>query len=199
MRRAVAISSAVVVLLLGQAGPAATQQVPPHDAQTRLIRVESQTIPVTLRETIGYLSGLEVVCIIPRAPLAVWRVLSDYDHLEEVVPFVTESRLVQQDKDTKILYQQGRGGLGIFSRRFSVTFRVRELPLREITFEAFEGDFKQFTGFWRLENHAKGTRVSHRVEIEPAFYMPRWMMRIVVKHMLLHSIEAVIQRCLATV
>ncbi|MBI3324774.1 MAG: SRPBCC family protein, partial [Candidatus Omnitrophica bacterium] len=175
---------------------AATQHAPPRDARTLLIRVESQTIPVTLRETIGRPSGVEVSCIIPRAPSAVWRVLSDYDRLEEIVPFVTESRLVRQEGDTKILYQEGRGSLGIFSRRFSVTFRVHETPLREITFEAFEGDFKQFTGFWRLEGHAEGTLVQHRVDIEPAFYMPQWVMRLVVKHMLMHGIEAVIQRCL---
>lgn len=195
MRRAAAIVSAVVVLL-GEAGLAATQHAQPHDARTRLIRVESQTIPVTLRETIGRPSGVEVTCIIPRAPSAVWRVLSDYDRLEAIVPFVTESRLIRQEGDTKILYQEGRGGLGIFSRRFWVTFRVHETPLREITFEAFEGDFKQFTGFWRLEGHAEGTLVHHRVGIEPAFYMPQWVMRMVVKHMLMHGIEAVIQRCL---
>jgi len=195
MRRAAAIVSAVVVLL-GETGLAATQHVPPRDARTRLIRVESQTIPVTLRETIGHPSGVEVTCIIPRAPSAVWRVLSDYDHLEDVVPFVTESRLIRQEGDTKILHQEGRGGLGIFSRRFSVTFRVHETPLREITFEAFEGDFKQFTGFWRLEGHAEGTLVRHRVDIEPAFYLPQWVMRLVAKHMLMRGIEAVIQRCL---
>jgi len=195
MRRAVALSAAVVILL-GEVGMAATQHVPPHDARTRFIRVESQTIPVTLRETIGHPSGVEVLCVIPRAPSAVWRVLSDYDHLEELVPFVTESRLVRQDGDTKILYQEGRGGLGIFRRRFTVTFRVHEAPLREITFEAFEGDFRHFTGFWRIEGHAEGTQVHHRVDIEPTFYMPRWVMRIVVKHMLMHGIETVIQRCL---
>lgn len=195
MRRAVALSSAVVVLL-GEVGLAAAQRVPPHDADARLIRVESQTIPVTLREAPGRPSGVEVICVIPQAPSRVWDVLSDYDHLEEIVPFVTESRLIRQDGDDKILHQEGRGGLGIFHRRFSVTFRVHETPLREITFEAFEGDFKHFEGFWRIEDHAGGTQVHHQVDIEPAFYMPQWVMRIVVKHMLMHGIEAVIQRCL---
>jgi len=195
MRRAVALSSAVVVLL-GEVGLAATQRVPPHDAGTRFIQVESQTIRVTLRETIGHPSGVEVTCVVPQTPSRVWDVLSDYDHLEEIVPFVTESRLIRQDGDTKILYQEGRGGLGIFRRRFSVTFRVHETPLREITFEAFEGDFKHFTGFWRIEGCAEGTQVHHRVDIEPTFYMPRWVIRMVVKHMLMDGIEAVIQRCL---
>lgn len=195
MRRVIAISSAVVILL-GEAGLAATGHVQPHDARTRLVRVGSQAIPVTLREAIGESSGVEVICVIPQTLSKVWGVLSDYDHLEEIVPFVTESRLIRQEEDTKILYQEGRGGLGIFHRRFSVTFRIHETPLRAITFESFEGDFKHFTGFWHLEAHAYGTQVHHRVDIEPAFYMPRWVMRIVVKHMLMRGIEAVIERCL---
>ena len=195
MRRTVALAS-VIVVLLGEVGLAAARHAPLRGAHTRLIRVESQTIPVTLRETIGRPSGVEVTCVIPQTLSRVWDVLSDYDRLEEIVPFVTESRLIRQDGEAKILYQEGRGGLSVFSRRFTVTFRVRETPLQAIAFEAFEGDFKHFAGFWQLEGRGAGTSVRHRVSIEPAFYMPQWVMRIVVKHMLMRSIESVIQRCL---
>ncbi len=185
-----------IMILLGGAGLAAAQHAPLRDPYVRLIQAGSLTIPVTLRETVGHPSGVEVTCVIPQTLPKVWEALSDYDHLEEVVPFVTESRLIRQDGNAKILYQEGRGGLGIFSRRFTVTFRVHETPLRAIAFEAFEGDFKHFAGFWQLEGQGAGTLVHHRVSIEPAFYMPRWVMRMVVKHMLMHGIEAVVQRCL---
>ncbi len=195
IRRAIAVAFGALVLL-ADASLSATPPMQPHGARTRLIRIDAHTIPVTLRELVGPPAGVEATCIIPQTLAHVWGVLSDYDHLEKVVPFVTESRVLRRDGDTIMLYQEGRGGLSLFQRRFSVTFRVHETPMREIRFEAFKGDFTQFTGFWRLEPHADGTLVHHQVSIEPAFYLPRWVMRLVMRHMLLRGVEAVIQRCL---
>ena len=135
-------------------------------------------------------------CLIPAPLPVVWRVLTDYDRLSEFVPFLTESRLVRVVDGAKIVHQNGRGGLWIFRRRFTVTFRIEEHPTTSLTFKAIEGDFRQFEGFWRLEARPEGTLVSHQVDIEPAFYLPKWATRVLAKHLMLKSFEGVVRRCL---
>jgi len=135
--------------------------------------------------------------VIPRAVPVVWRVLTDYEHLNEFVPFVRSSHVVRTEPRGLLLRQNGRAGFLVLHRDFSVTFRVKEAPMSEIQFDAVAGDFQRFKGYWHLKPQAGWTFVSHEVEVKPAFFVPRWVMRFVQRHILLESIDAVMHRCLA--
>ncbi|MBW2413223.1 MAG: SRPBCC family protein [Deltaproteobacteria bacterium] len=134
----------------------------------------------------------------PQSLPKVWRVLTDYGHLDDVVPAVTMSRIIGHEGATKLLYQEGRAGLWIFERGFTVTFRVRETPMQSIEFEAFEGSFRRFVGSWELAPSGDGTRIRHRVEIEPDFWAPRWALKRIAWRMMEDTIRSVVDKSLAT-
>ena len=166
------------------------------ESASQVIKVGSPPLTMTMRQEVeGTLSIVEAECTIPATPPAVWSVLSDYQHLSELVPFVTESRLLGEEGGAKMLYQAGRGGVWFFQRRFTVVFRIHEVPMHAITFQAVRGDFRRFEGSWQLEVRPEGTVVRHRVAIEPAFYVPRWSMRLIARHLMLKSFEGIVGRC----
>ncbi len=161
------------------------------------VELGAQAVSLAVSEHTDHAVALEAACLIPRSTPAVWHVLSDYDHLAEFIPFLTESRVIRHEPGVTILRQKGRATLLVFHRRFEVTFRVTETDASHIRFEAIEGDFQRFTGSWHLEARPGGTFVRHEVELRPKFYMPVWVMRVVERYVMLKSMHAVIARCLA--
>ena len=185
--------------LLAFQAAALTDQVPstPHTSRV-LVELGDDSIPLAISERWVGATAIEMAaeCVIPRPAEAVWDVLSDYNHLAEFIPFLTESHVVRHEGTAQILHQRGRVSFLVFHRGFWMTFHVEEMPPYDIRFEAFEGDFKQFKGVWHLEAHSDGTLVRHKVLVEPAFFIPRWIRRIMARHILLTSLEGVIRRCM---
>ena len=107
-----------------------------------------------------------------------------------------QRRVIGQEGGAILLRQDGAVNLLILSRRFTVTFRVTEQPMRDIVFDAIAGDFTRFRGRWHLEPHPDGTLVEHEVEVEPSFFAPRWALRWLERQVMLASLKAVMARCL---
>ena len=150
-----------------------------------------------ITESYDETSMIRAECVIPRSQRLVWDVLSDYDNLANIVPALSSSRIVGGDQKGKILHQEGRTGIWFFKRDFSVTFRVKEVPMSYIGFSAFEGDFSVFKGSWQVAERDEGTWVSHKVEIEPDFFVPKWALRRMARKLMIETIENVINHCLA--
>jgi ribosome-associated toxin RatA of RatAB toxin-antitoxin module len=165
--------------------------------RTHTVEVDGHTIVVKITESIGEVSTIRAECVIPRSHKDVWRVLTDYDHLEEIIPTVEESAVIGNEDGFAILQQKGRAGLWFFKRGFTVTFRVKEVPMAYIGFDAFQGDFEHFKGTWQVAAHEEGTWVAHKVEIQPKFFAPGWAIRKVARTIMVETIEGVIQRCLS--
>jgi len=170
--------------------------VPARASEQRVLEVGGQRVVVKVTESYDETSMIRAECVIPRSQRVVWNVLSDYDNLASLVPAVSSSRVVGEDEKGKILYQKGRAGIWLFKRDFSVTFRVKEVPMSYIGFDAFEGDFAVFKGSWQIAEREEGTWVSHRVEIEPDFSVPKWALRRMARKMMIETVENVINHCL---
>jgi len=184
--------SALILLLVLSATTARAEE------RTHTVEVDGQTVTVTIIEKIGDISMIRAECVIPRPHKVVWGVLTDYDHLEDIIPLVADSRVLSEDDGVTILYQEGRAGLWFFKRGFTVKFRVREVPMAYIGFDAFEGDFRHFKGTWQVDERDGGTWVAHKVEIQPAFYAPGWAVRQVARDLMADTLDGVIRRCFAT-
>jgi ribosome-associated toxin RatA of RatAB toxin-antitoxin module len=167
------------------------------EERTQVVEVGGHTVLVKVIESFDDVSTIRAECVIPRPQKEVWRVLADYDHLEDIVPVVQDSRIVGDEDGYMIVRQEGRAGLWVFKRGFTVTFRVREVPMAYIGFDAFEGDFRRFKGTWQIEQREAGTWVAHKVEIQPRFFAPRWAMRRVARRLMAETIDGVIRRCLS--
>src|SRR5688572_15304637 len=61
----------------------------------------------------------------------VWRTLVDYPRLPDFIPDMQFSALVSREGDDALVHQSGRAGIGPFTRGFSLTLAVHEVPLRE--------------------------------------------------------------------
>ncbi len=181
----------LTLLLTLPAAPALAEQC------THTVEVDGHTIVVDIIEDITEVSTIRAVCVIPRSHKVVWRVLTDYEHLEDVIPVVEDSHVIGNEDGMTILQQQGRAGLWFFKRGFTVTFRVTEVPMAYIGFDAFEGDFRHFKGTWQVAERKEGTWVAHKVEIQPRFYAPGWAIRKVARTIMTETIEGVIKRCLS--
>lgn len=90
----------------------------------------------------------------------------------------------------------GLAALGITTLLGEAHAEAVEQPMRDIWFDAIEGDFKHFQGNWHLDAHEDRTLVQHTVDLEPAFFVPRWILQLLERHIMLESLEAIIQRCL---
>jgi len=167
------------------------------DNRTHIADIDGQKIVVKITEKFDDVSTVRAECVIPCSQKIVWRVLTDYDHLEDIISIVDDSRVLGSENGVTILLQEGRGGLWFFKRDFTVTFRVREVPMAYVGFEAFEGDFSRFVGTWQVEQREEGTWVSHRVEIQPRFFAPRWALRRMAGSLMSETIDGVIRRCLS--
>jgi len=182
---------ALILYLALAATPASGEE------RSHVVEINGRTVEVKITEHFDDVSTIRAECVIPRAHKDVWRVLSDYDNLEDIIPVVDESRITSNDDGVITLQQKGRAGLWFLQRGFSVTFRVTEVPMAYIGFDAFEGDFRRFKGTWQVDQRGEGTWVSHTVEIQPRFYAPGWAMRKVARRMMTETIEGVIRRCLS--
>lgn len=196
LKRGWVVASGTAGLILCEIGWAATHGQVGQAPARHVVEVGAHEVSFAFSEGPGRAIHLDAECVVPIQPAVAWGVLTDYDHLAEFVPFLTESRMVGVNQEGRLLRQNGRVGWLVFSQRFTVTFRVVEQPMQDIWFDAIEGDFRHFQGNWHLEAQGDRTLVRHTVELEPAFFVPRWMLRLLERHIMLESLEAIIQRCL---
>lgn len=165
-------------------------------SRTHVVDIGESTIVVKITEDFRKISKIRAECVIPRPQKTVWRVLTDYDNLENIIPIISKSDVLGKEDGTTILYQEGRGGLWFLKRDFTVTFHVREVPMAYIGLESFEGDFRHFNGTWQIEQRQEGTWVAHTLEVQPDFFAPRWAIRRVARGILAETIDSVIRWCL---
>jgi len=168
------------------------------DVEQRVVELEEFGIMVNVSEDFDGIPTVTAQCLIPLPREIVWRVLSDYDSLDAIVPAVEKSQVIGEEDGRLILRQEGRGGMWFVKRRFSVTFRVEEKPMYSIEFEAFEGDFETFTGRWEVKPMRSGTLVRHEVRIDPKFWAPNWALRKIARDMMMETLRGVIGKCFET-
>lgn len=107
------------------------------------------------------------------APGAVWRILTDYDHLADYVPNLKSARVVSRDGDRVVVDQLGNTSFLFFSRAIHLVTQVHEQPPHAIDVTLVEGDMKVYRCRWTLTpTAAGGTLVAYDATIAPNFYVP---------------------------
>jgi ribosome-associated toxin RatA of RatAB toxin-antitoxin module len=108
------------------------------------------------------------------APTAVWRILTDYNHLADYLPNLTSTRVVSRNGDTVIVEQLGVARFLFFSRTIRLVVQVNERAPDRIDIGLIEGDMKVYRASWELSplTGAMGTRVVYTATIVPKFDVP---------------------------
>lgn len=110
------------------------------------------------------------------APLPqVYRVLTDFNHLNRIGGVIRQSRLLRQlDAHTYIVFVESRGCVLFFCHSIRQTQRVVELTPQDLIAEALpeKSDVTMGSSSWHLDAQKGGTRLHWRVSIHPAFWIP---------------------------
>ena len=102
-----------------------------------------------------------------------WGVLTDYAHLSEFVPDLTESRVVERVGDRVVVEQKGGASFLFFRFPISLRMEIEERPPREIVAKAVSGSFKEMTGRYGLEPSETGVKLHYTGRFIPNFGVPR--------------------------
>ena len=107
-------------------------------------------------------------------PAAVWRILTDYNHLADYLPNLTSTRVVSRNGDRAIVEQLGTARFLFFSRTIRLLVQVNERAPDRIDIGLIEGDMKVYRASWELSPvaGATGTRVVYSATIVPKFDVP---------------------------
>lgn len=129
-------------------------------------------------------------------PAAVWRLLTDYDHLADYLPNLKSVRVVSRDGDTVILDQVGTARFLFFSQSIRLRVLVQERAPDQIDISLIEGDMKVFRASWKLSPlaGAAGTRLDYQANIVPKFDVPGVVGTSVVKKDIARMMTAVLMR-----
>ncbi|HEU4622781.1 MAG TPA: SRPBCC family protein [Burkholderiaceae bacterium] len=98
-----------------------------------------------------------------------WRVLTDYDHLAEIVPGMRASRVVARDDGRVIVEQQGYVGVLFFKREFALTLASNEQPMSAIDLTLVTSNgFASFDARYALQElDASRVRIAYRARFVP--------------------------------
>lgn len=122
---------------------------------------------------------VEFGAVLDATPDAVMAVLKNYTGYPELDGRVEEARLEGELSGRPLLYTRLRGCVGsVFCRameRYEVLTEQGYLLVAEVI--PGRGDVARGRTETRLERRGKGTHVSYSTSFEPAFWIPRWVVR----------------------
>lgn len=151
-----------LALACGLAGLAATGQV----GALELLTVMAQ------RDGEAYLLQIEAVFEVP--PDRLLEVLTDYDRLHELHPWMVESRdLGPVGPGTREVYTRTEGCVLLYCRTLHRVEWIREEPSRLVAEAvAGRGSFREGSTEWRFTPERSGTRLVYQARFVPAFWVP---------------------------
>lgn len=128
----------------------------------------------------------------------VWQVLTDYDHLADFIPNLTESQRIPHPEGGIRLVQVGAQCFLNVKFCARVVLDMLEVFPQELQFSMVEGDFRQFEGRWLLEPLALErdfeTQLSYDLLVTPPRAMPAGLIERHIRRDLNQNLKAVRDR-----
>ncbi|MEN3363575.1 MAG: hypothetical protein V7606_849 [Burkholderiales bacterium] len=105
-----------------------------------------------------------------------WRVLTDYERLQEFVPDLQSSILISRNGAEAIVEQHSEAGFLFLSQTIHMVVRVTEQPHSIIDVALISGDMRNYTARWELvpttRDGIEGTHIVFSGTMEPDFFVP---------------------------
>jgi len=131
-------------------------------------------------------------------PMAVFAVITDYPHIQDLHRRVRESRILRRiDPNTAEVYTLLKGCVaGIFCKTIRRVELITENPPYELTAEVLpeESDLKSGVVHWQLVPDGQGTRLVYQSEMEPDFWVPPLLGDVLMSRSIRNTTEEMIQR-----
>jgi len=108
------------------------------------------------------------------SPATVWRILTDYEHMNEFVPDLNSCRVLSRNGNEVIIEQLGTARFLFMSKSIHLIVRATEQAMTSIDIALVSGDMKHYESHWELipVPETGGTRVVYSGRLVPNFYVP---------------------------
>jgi len=131
-------------------------------------------------------------------PMAVFAVITDYPHIQDLHRRVRESRILRRiDPNTAEVYTLLKGCVAaIFCKTIRRVELITENPPYELTAEVLpeESDLKSGLVHWQLMPDGQGTRLVYQSEMEPDFWVPPLLGDALMSRSIRNTTQEMIQR-----
>ena len=151
--------------------PSGTKHFVPFEAQM----VMRQTIEQTMERLPN---GTRRLAALLRTPIpidSIWKVLTDYDNLSDLIPNLASSEVLSREGNRVHLKQVGSQKL--MGLNFSAQVQLELIENRQLgalTFHLLKGDFRRFEGAWRMHelNNGEGSCLLYELTVQGCLGMP---------------------------
>jgi hypothetical protein len=127
-------------------------------------------------------------------PHTAWKVITDYDHLAEFIPYMRSSRVVRRDADRLVVEQTGEFSFLFFRQPVQAQLAVVESPQRGVVAHAVGGNLREMEGRYTLEILPSGAvRLSYSGRLVPDFAVPPLIGKLVVRNVLASQFSAMVR------
>ncbi len=127
------------------------------------------------------------------APLrTVWAVLTDFDHMANILNNLNVSTILQRKGNTLRVLQQGRAWYGPFFYSFSSEREVRLEPMRRIVSRQITGTTQHFESRMELSADGDNTFLRYHAEIVPGSTLARTFGSAFIQHEVEEQLNAML-------
>jgi ribosome-associated toxin RatA of RatAB toxin-antitoxin module len=153
-------------------------------------------ISVTTSDMEDGVTGVIGKIHINASPKHVWAAITDYENQKNFVPKLIDSGLISDNGNEQIMFEKGKTGILFFRKTVYIKLSIRSDYLQRLSFRQIEGDFKVYEGDWLIGSSpdGKGTMLTFRAKIKPAFFAPPMFVRKVQQQDLPMVLEAMKKR-----
>ena len=146
-----------------------------HFVQSEAQMVMRQTIEQTMERLPNGTRRLAALLRTPIPIESIWNVLTDYDHLSELIPNLASSEILCRNSNRVHLKQVGSQKL--MGLNFSAQVQLELIENREmgsLEFHLLKGDFRRFEGAWRMQElkNREGTCLLYELTVQGCVGMP---------------------------
>jgi len=106
------------------------------------------------------------------SPALAWRVMTDYEHMAQFIPTMTQSRVLSATNDRLTVLQKGVARLAWFSHDWEVEREVTLEPEVTIRSRALRGNVKRMEMESHLSPEDGGVRIRYQALTVPDFWVP---------------------------
>jgi len=110
--------------------------------------------------------------VVPATRQQVWAVLTDFDHMDDFISNVKESKVISVAADITKVFQRGSAKYGPISFPFESTREMRLKPFDKIQSHMISGNMRKMEGTTQLVDEGAQTRIIYHTDSIPGVWIP---------------------------
>ncbi|MGE0448205.1 MAG: SRPBCC family protein [Vicinamibacterales bacterium] len=149
-------------------------------------RHQDSVVTVTQQRGLYHVTATFTVAQAPEFALAT---LTDYPQIPRFMPEVLSSRILERNDNRMVVEQEAIAHFAMFSKRVHLVLEVEQQP-DTIRFRDRSGkSFERYEGLWTVTEQDGGTHITYELSAQPAFDVPGFMLKRLLKRDAVQMIE----------